>query len=211
MIAPQPTPVPAAARQADVAAPPQAPSPKADLPQTAAPAREPVLDAPVRASFLPAPAPDAGTDGSAEIPATDRAVIIFSNIPGSNCGACEKVKISVAPSGKVLIERIYLSGEWHYKRQITTVLQENAAAFAARLNAYRLPADQARASAPACAESDARDDGVAVEWIESGRRDRFTFTFGCAARRNSPLAEFLRHAPDVLALPPVVFPWVTAP
>ena len=190
---------------------PQADLPQADLAKTAPPAREPVLEAPARASFLPAPAPDAGTDGSPEIPATDRAIIIFANIPGANCGVCEKVKISVAPSGKTLIERIYLSGEWHYKRQIINVLPENAAAFAARLNAYRLPADQARASAPACAEPDAREDGVVVEWIESGRRDRFTFTFGCAARRNSPLAEFLRHAPDALVLPRVEFPWVIAP
>ena len=46
-----------------------------------------------------------------------------------------------------------------------------------------------------------------IEWIAAGQYDKARFAFGCPARRASQLADTLRHAPDVLGLRRVVFPW----
>lgn len=208
-------PAPVAAPATSVAAPVApvaAPAPRpvqTVLPAPARPERESLLDAPVRASFVPdTGARVASADSAADAPATARAVIVFANITGENCGACDRVKLSVTPSGEVLIEHTYLASDWRYRRQITHVPPASAAAFANRLSALRLSPDQA--DAPACTGPAPQDDGVMIEWIEAGRHDQFTFRFGCAARRNSALADMLRHAPDALGLRRVVFPWQTA-
>jgi hypothetical protein len=95
-----------------VAIPPVVPAPVAPPP------------APPRRAPLPAPAiPEA-----AEAPATNHAVIVFANIPGSDCGACETVKISVTPGGQVLIEHSFAAADKRYKRQMARVSPARAAA-----------------------------------------------------------------------------------
>jgi hypothetical protein len=174
-----------------VAIPPVVPAPVAPPP------------APPRRAPLPAPA----IPQAAEAPATNHAVIVFANIPGSDCGACETVKISVTPGGQVLIEHSFAAADKRYKRQMARVSPARAAAFAARLAAYRSAQAQADADAIACPAAPTREDGVMVEWIEAGRDDRFAFAFRCAPRAASPLAEALRRAPDALGLGQLVFPW----
>lgn len=182
---------------------PEAPPQPQRTPQlTPAPA---VPTAPVFAAPPPAPAPTA--PAAATAPATDDAIIIFANTPGAHCGTCETLKISVAPSGQVLIERgswaSATHGNWRYKRSRADVGPSRAAAFAASLSAHRPVGEQlagGRCSAPATG-----DDGLSIEWIEANRHDRLVVKFGCVAD-NAQIAEGLRHAPDSLGLRQLDFP-----
>jgi hypothetical protein len=175
--------------------------------QAAAPAREPVFaQAPAPAPVPPvAPAPVEATPVT-EAPIAnapvDRAIIMFSNTPGAQCAACETLKISVAPSGKVLIERGRWTGanrDWRYRKSVAHVSPARAAAFAARVNAWRPTGDKALGSCPASS-----GDGLLVEWIATERHDRLAVTFACSDAR---AAEALRRAPDLLGLGQLNFAW----
>ena len=226
MPAPSPvsTPLPTAQAVAPVAAPQSPParalanSPaKAAPPKVSPPLREAIPEAPVTRNLAPNPVPTAlGEDAHrvgialAEGPGTNRAIVIFANVPGAQCGRCETVKISVAPSGQVLIERTYLAGSWHYKHQFAHVEPARAAAFAARLSAYRGGGGQPMANASTCAAPATAGDGVSVEWLEAGRRDRFAFNFACTRDSDRQVADALRHAPDLLGLGWLAIPWAGA-
>jgi hypothetical protein len=169
-----------------------------------------VTEVPEQSPPPPAPAPVATTDKAAAAPAATDAVIVFANIPGTQCGACETLKISVTPSGSVLIERGHWDSghtSWHYERSKAQVGPARAADFAGRVGAYRAAGDQTLAGGPACPEPVAEDDGLTIEWVAAGQYDQARFNFGCPARRASQLADTLRHAPDVLGLRQLVFPW----
>ena len=220
--APAPRPTPALVAAAPVAAPPvtarSLAKPVNDRPKVShrappiAPkvnslAREAVLDAPISPTLAPS-APPTAAPPAAMVAAT--AVIVFANTPGANCGACETLKVSVAPSGRILIERSHSAGdnrEWQYKRSIANVGPAGAAAFAARLSAYRPAGAPVPTSDADCASAATLDDGLVIEWIEAGRHDQLAVNFRCPAQRNSPLADILRHAPDALGLRQLVFPW----
>jgi hypothetical protein len=189
---------------------------KHPAPTVAGPVREPVFETPAAPAPSPAPvaapmatlapAPVDSTPVDAAAPSSG--IIIFANTPGTHCGACETLKISVAPSGKVLIERGHWTGgnaDWRYRKSVAHVPPARAAAFAARVNAYRPVGTSA---GPACAAT--ADDGVALEWIGADRHDRLTVTFACAGQPNSQMADALRHAPDLLGLRQLDFPWATA-
>lgn len=174
--------------------------------QASAPAREPVFaEAPAAAPVPVAPPAPVETARVAEAPAdgpVDRAIIMFSNTPGAHCTACDTIKISVAPSGKVLIERGRWTGDnrdWRYRKSVAHVPPARAAAFAARVNAYRPTGDKALGSCPASS-----GDGLSIEWIAAERQDRLTVTFACS---DAQAAEALRHAPDLLGLSQLNFAW----
>lgn len=166
-------------------------------------ASSPVPEAPISPALAPSPP-------LTVVPAPTTAIIVFANTAGTHCGACETLKISVAPSGRILIERSHSAGdnrEWQYKRSIANVGPAAAAAFAAKLSAYRPMGAPVSASDADCATPATPDDGLVIEWIEAGRHDQLTVNFSCPARGNSPLADMLRHAPDALGLRQLVFPW----
>jgi hypothetical protein len=142
-------------------------------------------------------------------PATDAAIIIYANTHGAHCGTCETLKLSVAPSGQVLVERGYWGAghnNWRYKRSVAQVGPDRAAAFAASLSGDRPAGAQVLASSVACPVPAADNDGLVIEWIEAERHDLLTLKFGCPAGRNSELAARLRHAPDLLGLRELAFP-----
>lgn len=91
---------------------------------------------------------------------------------------------------------------WRYKRSRADVGPDRAAAFAASLNADR-PVGTKTIAGAGCAAPATGDDGLSVEWIEADRDDRLTVKFGCRA---GPLADRLRHAPDLLGLRQLAFP-----
>lgn len=160
------------------------------------PPRQALRQAPVAAP----PAPDS-------VPASDDAIIIFANIPGAHCVTCETLKLSVAPSGQVLMERgSWAAGrrDWHYRRSRTQVTPARAVAFAASLSADR-PAGDSRKGA-GCATPATGDEGLSIEWIDAGRHDRLIAKFGCAGDGSSQIAERLRHAPDLLGLRSLILP-----
>lgn len=178
--------------------------------QAAAPVREPVFaQAPEPAVAAPAiavpaapvPAAPVETAPLADAPA-DKAIIMFSNTPGPHCAACDTIKISVAPSGKVLIERGRWTGanrDWRYRKSVARVSPARAAAFAARVNAYRPAGDKALGTCPASS-----GDGLVMEWIAAERQDRLTVTFACS---DAQAAQALRSAPDLLGLRQLDFTW----
>jgi hypothetical protein len=118
------------------------------------------------------------------------------------------VKLSVAPSGQVLIERGYWASadhsNWHYKRSRAEVSPARAAAFAARLSEARPAGIQSIGSG--CPAPATGAGGLSIEWIEGDRHDRLTVTFGCRSGQDSQVAERLRHAPDLLGLSQLAFP-----
>lgn len=161
---------------------------------------------------IPAPVapPVADTASAVTAPATDNATIVFTNVPDANCGACETLKVSVTPSGQVLIEDGHWAGNgrnWVYKRSVAHVAPDRVAAFAASLSSNRPAGEQLLSGGPTCPGPATEDDGLTIEWIEADRHDLLTFNFRCPARRDSPFAERLRHAPDALGLHQLVFPW----
>lgn len=201
----QPAPVVSHAMPAE---PPVAP-PEADnvavQPAREAPAAIAPMQSPVAATVAP---PVASAPSPATALATANATIIFANLPGARCGSCETLKISVTSSGQVLMERGYWTGDhskWSYKRTVAHVGAERAAAFAASLSADRPSGARLLDGGIACMAA-VQDDGLAVEWIEAERHDRLTVKYTCPAGRNTPVAERLRRAPDLLGLRGVVFP-----
>ena len=155
-------------------------------------------------------APASGADNGA--PAQGRVVIVFANIAGKQCNQCQTVKLSVAPSGRVLFEttRATPTGDdWHYNRHMYRTDPANVAAFVAQLSTYR-PAGERTTQAAACPAPATRDDGLSIEWLEAGRRDRLVLDFGCDAGRNSQIAQALRHAPDLLRLRQLTLPWASS-
>jgi hypothetical protein len=118
------------------------------------------------------------------------------------------VKLSVAPSGQVLIERGYWASadhsNWHYKRSRDEVSPARAAAFAASLNADRPAGVQTIGNG--CPAPTTGAGGLSIEWIEADRHDRLTVSFGCPSGNGSQVAERLRHAPDLLGLRQFAFP-----
>lgn len=182
---------------------PAAPTPMAP------PTREavPLSDAPV----APAPAPQAPlTTAPAAVPSSPSAIVIFANVPGAPCGNCETLRISVAPSGKILIERGHGAQEsWRYRRSIAHVRPDRAKAFLARVAAARPMGQQTWAAGPAC-PANAPGDALSIEWIEAERHDELTVPLGCEARREDATISALLHAPDLLGLSQLVFPWSAA-
>jgi hypothetical protein len=211
----EPVPAPAAPETAPPAPQPApvaaAPAPVAPAPEPAT--RQPVLEAPVTSSWAPeapaAPAAVAAPAAAAEqnaAPASANAIVIFSNVTGGRCGDCQTLKISVAPSGKILIERGRGAEEsWRYRRSVAHVRPDRAAAFAARLAAVRPLGKQVLAGGPACPA--AQGDALAIEWIEAERHDELTVPLGCGARREDAAIAALLHAPDLLGLHQLDFPW----
>jgi hypothetical protein len=198
-VAPSPAPAIPPAEPAPAAVSTNEPVPSAAAPVVATPAPETPANA-------PAPEPAIG-------PATDSAIIILANTPGARCGACETVKISVAPSGQVLIERGHWAGvnNWSYKRSVVHVGATRAAAFAASLSADRPTGQHVQTGGANCPSASAnggaaQSGGLVVEWIEADRHDLLNVPSGCRAGPGSQVAERLRHAPDLLGLHGLVFP-----
>jgi hypothetical protein len=179
-------------------------TPAAPPPAVPAPAPAPALVAPPPAPVAPvAVAPAAPVAAASTEEPAGAGIIVFANLPGTRCGACETVKISVQPSGKVLIERGHGAQEsWRYRRSLARTRPERAAAFAARLAALRPQGKQDLT----CAAPTTQDQGVSVEWIEGDRHDQLTIAPGCG---NASLAT-LMQAPDLLDLHQLVFPWAAA-
>jgi hypothetical protein len=172
-------------------------------PEPAAPVREAIPDTAPTAHPTPmAPPPPPAPPAEPATPGSANAIVTFASTPGTQCGACETVKISVSPGGKVLIERGHFNGnnsDWRYRRYPARVSPDRAAAFTARLAAYRPQGRQmATCSAPA-----GQDSGVTVEWFEMGRHDQLNVTFACDAQ----VAEAMRSAPELLGLKQLDFPW----
>jgi hypothetical protein len=106
----------------------------------------------------------------------------------------------------VLIESGRFNGngsDWRYRRSSAHVAPERAAAFAARLAAWRPHGRQA----PTCAAPAGRDSGVVVEWFEMGRNDQLNVKFACVDAQTS---EMLRSAPALLGLRQLDFPWAAS-
>lgn len=178
----------------------------------AAPPQTPAAAEPVPAPIVPVPAAPRPADPAPRAVAAsgnDSAVIVFANSPGAHCGSCETLKISVAPSGQVLIERGYWAenhSSWRYKRSVAHVGATRAAAFAASLSGNRPDGAQALAGIADCPGPVGEQGGLAIEWIEAERHDRLTVNFSCPPGRNSPTAEQLRHAPELLGLRQIAVP-----
>lgn len=137
------------------------------------------------------------------------ATIVFTIRPARTCPTCQISKITVSPTGQVLIEYGHwdeVQRDWDYKHYRAKVRRNTANAFAAGLTAVRPVGQRAlRTAGLACAAA-ARDDGVTIEWIEYGRRDLLDVTFDCAAPGDAQLAQRLRRAPDVLGLKRIAAP-----
>ncbi len=171
-------------------------------PEPAAPVREPIPQNAPTVDRTPAPPPPPAAPVAEAAPGSASAIVTFASTPGTQCGACESLKISVSPGGKVLIERGHFTGsntDWRYRRYTARVTPERAAAFSARLAAYR---PQGRQLA-ACTAPAGSDSGVIVEWFEMGRHDQLNVSFAC----NAQIAEAMRSAPDLLGLKQLDFPW----
>ncbi|MDE1918683.1 MAG: hypothetical protein KGJ57_22025 [Sphingomonadales bacterium] len=190
---------------------PEPARPEAAAPQQTEPLRQPVFDT----TAAPEPSPGKAADAAvatvpAAVPGSPSAIVIFSNVPGTHCGDCETLRISVAPSGKILIERGHGAEEsWRYRRSVAHVRPDRAKAFLARVAAVRPMGRETLAAGPAC-PAGARDDALAIEWIEAERHDELTVPLSCGARREDSAISALLHAPDLLGLRQLVFPWNTA-
>ena len=151
---------------------------------------------------------DADTAAAVAAPASAAAIITVINSPGTRCGTCDTQKISVAPSGQVLIEhgRWAAGGNWRYKRSVAHVGPVRAAAFAAGLNGDRPSGSRLMTDGDTCPGVATANDGMVVEWIEAERHDRLTLRFNCPVARHGEVAERLRHAADALGLREVVWP-----
>ncbi len=199
---------------------------------TPAPVRQPVLSpvpVPVRETppqppaATPPPAPEAEPEPivvSGSVPRKPRppvppvypdtsATIVFTVRPAQNCATCLISKISVSPTGQVLIETGHwnaLHRDWDYTHEKTRVKRNAVLAFAASLSAVRAAGQNSlRLAGPACAAA-SRDDGLTIEWLEFGRRDLLTVQFDCAGSGDRQLADRLRHAPNMLGLKKVAVP-----
>jgi len=137
------------------------------------------------------------------------ATIAFTIRPTQNCPTCQLSKISVSPTGQVLIELGHWNNvhrEWDYQHYGAKVKRNTANAFAASLNAIRPVGAATRRIAGLACNTPTRDDGLTIEWIEFGRRDFLDVTFDCSASGDSQLAQQLRHAPNILGLPRIAVP-----
>lgn len=137
------------------------------------------------------------------------ATIAFAVHPAENCPTCRNLKITVSPTGQVLIELGSwddVHRDWKYQRSRAKVSRNTANAFAASLDAVRpVGAKALHTGGVACAAAQ-RDEGLTIEWIEFGHRDQLDVTFDCADAVDGPAADRLRHAPDVLGLRRVAAP-----
>lgn len=194
-----------AARRAEKE-PPPAPAPVREPIAVAGPTVDRVPVPVPQPAPAPVPAPVPVAPPASDEPASPNAIVTFASTAGTQCGACETLKISVTPGGKVLIESGRFNGngsDWRYRRSSAHVAPERAAAFAARLAAWRPHGRQA----PTCAAPAGRDSGVVVEWFEMGRNDQLNVKFACVDAQTS---EMLRSAPALLGLRQLDFPWAAS-
>lgn len=121
------------------------------------------------------------------------ATLVFTHSPDPRCTDCETLKLTVSPSGEVLIERSHWDQghiKWHYRRTTARTTPDRAASFAAFLAAPCQP------SGPASATPS--ETTVTVGWIAPSGTGQQTLAGPCAAR--------LAPAPDRLGLPQLALP-----
>jgi len=187
---------------------PEAPAPSKSAPVPAATAAAPPEPAPepivVSGKIARKPAPPAPP-----VYPNNAATIAFAIRPAENCPTCQNVKITASPTGQVLIEVSNwdnIHRDWKYQRSRAKVTRNTANAFAASLNAVRPVGEQALGVGGLRCGAASRDDGLTIDWIEYGRRDRLNVRFDCSGAGDSRLAQRLRHAPDVLGLRKLIAP-----
>jgi hypothetical protein len=194
-----PPPPPVVAAEVPAAQPPAPPS---------APPPEPEHEAIVVTGLTPRKPPPPPPPPPPVYPNTS-ATIAFAVHPPENCPTCRNLKITVSPTGQVLIELGSwddVHRDWKYQRSRAKVSRNTANAFAASLDAVRpVGARALRTGGVACAAAQ-RDEGLTIEWIEFGRRDQLDVTFDCTDAVDGPAADRLRHAPDVLGLRRIAAP-----
>lgn len=137
------------------------------------------------------------------------ATIAFTINPTQQCPTCQAVRITVSPTGEVLIERgnwDNVHRDWRYQRTRTKVKRNRANAFAQALNGDRPMGERTLRTAGLACDSHTRDDSLTIQWIEFGRRDRLHVKFDCGMKSDSTLAERLRKVPNVLGIRQITAP-----
>jgi hypothetical protein len=131
------------------------------------------------------------------------ATIVFTITPAGTCPSCQLTKITVSPTGEVLIEVGHwdaVQRDWDYQHYKAKVKRNTANAFAASLKADR-PSGEATLNTPGLAcGMPTRDAGLTIQWLEFGRRDHLNVVFDCPGSGGHETAQRLRRAPDTLGL-----------
>lgn len=137
------------------------------------------------------------------------ATIVFTVTPAGTCPQCRLTKITVSPTGEVLIELGHwdaVQRDWDYQHYKARVKRNAANAFAAGLKADRPTGEASVHMSGLACTLPTRDAGLTIQWLEFGRRDRLNVVFDCPASGDRQTAQRLRHAPDVLALRRIAAP-----
>lgn len=129
--------------------------------------------------------------------------------PPSECKDCETVRLSVSPTGEVLIERgnwDMIHQKWVYRRTPTKTRPRNANAFIAALDGDRPLGIKAVSGNAGCTapESDA-GGSVALRWVDGLRDDRLNVSFACAPYAGSTWERHVREAAALLSLSRPIF------
>ncbi|MFD2783699.1 hypothetical protein ACFS32_24690 [Novosphingobium pokkalii] len=129
--------------------------------------------------------------------------------PPSACKDCETVRLSVSPTGEVLIERgqwDVIHQKWDYRRTPTKTKAQNAAAFIAAMAPDRPLGVKAISGNEACtATTGDAGGGVALRWVDGLRDDRLTVSFACAPYAGSTWERHVRDAAALLKLSRPIF------
>lgn len=215
-------PASAAKHAADAAAPaakPAASTPPAPPPPTVAQVEvpryqhyePPVTEGPpitVERTRPPRPKPPPPPPPPVVYPNTE-ATIAFTMRPAEHCATCQTVKITVSPTGEVLVERgawDITQQDWKYEHATSKVKRPKVNAFAANLNFDRPIGNKALTTPGVDCRLSTREESLTIEWMEYGRHDQLDVTFDCSAGGDTQLAQRLRHMPNVLGLRKIAVP-----
>lgn len=189
--APTPRPVEAPAPE------PQTPHPAAASPPPES-SSQPIM---VTGTVLRKPKPKIYPDTTA--------TIVFTITPAGTCPSCQLTKITVSPTGEVLIEVGHwdaVQSDWDYQHFKAKVKRNTANAFAASLKTDRPSGEETLHTAGLACGMPTRDAGLTIQWLEFGRRDHLNVVFDCPASGAPQNAQRLRHTPDMLALRRITAP-----
>jgi len=138
-----------------------------------------------------------------------KTTIVYTIAPTDRCATCQMVRITVSPTGEVLIERGNWDAaglKWRYRGATSRVKRNTANAFAAALEVERPVGEKSRVVTGLACDMPIRDDSLTIEWIEFGRKDRLTVKLDCTVQGDSRTVERLRRMPNILGLPTIAVP-----
>ena len=134
--------------------------------------------------------------------------MIVTVSPPTACKDCETVRLSVSPTGEVLIERgswDIVHQKWVYRRTPTKTRGQNADAFIAALAGDRPLGVKAISGTEGWTATGDAGGNVALRWVDGMRDDRLTVSFACAPYAGSTWERHVRDAAALLKLNRPIF------